>query len=184
MLGYYIVGVLGSISFLYMLFLYGRFDDLHSAIRECWFELDRLFKERYSTSLLLLGNLGKYGPVTEEITQELNRSVIQGKNAITLNEQESAEALVSVSIRKLLAFSRDFPNLNTKKEFNDLVVIIGILENDIRQTIHHYNELILKYNRLLERPSGKRIAAIFNLKKTGTFNLEIPEPPATYKAAI
>lgn len=164
--------IIGSLIFLYVIFIYNRLIRSQNLVKEGWSGIDVQLKQRANLIPNLVetvkGYMGHERNVLEKVT-ELRAQCLTSNN---VKEREQNENMLTNALRQLFAVAENYPDLKASQNFIELQQALTNVEDQIQLARRYYNGTVRDFNILIESFPSNLIANSFNFKIAPFFEIE------------
>ena len=169
--------IVGIIVLLGIIFasMYNSLVRLRNNRENAFADIDVQLKQRHDLIPQLVETVKGYASHEKET---LDR-VIQARNgavsAKTIDEKIAAENQLSSALSGLKITLEAYPDLKANQNFLHLQQQLSVMEEKLANYRQFYNDMVLRYDRLLETVPTNLIAKMFHFKKEEFFKVEEAE---------
>ncbi len=129
---------------------YNRLVRLRNRTRNAWSQVDVQLKRRYDLVPNLVETVRGYADHEASTLQAVVEARNVAQAATTINEQASAESVLTGALRQLFALAEDYPDLRASDNYRTLQSQLDDIEGDIAIARQIYNDTTLTYNNAVE----------------------------------
>lgn len=141
-----------------------------------WSQVDVVLKQRFDVIPDLVETVKGYAKHENEalaaVTEARSRYLGAGGNP---QAQQRANAELSGALGRLMAVAEAYPDLKANQNFLDLQQQISKIEEKLADFRQFYNDMVMRYNRLLITFPSALIANMFHFEKEDFFQVEESE---------
>ena len=172
---------------LLVLFVIGKYNSLVSArnkVRDQWSQIDVQLKRRADLIPNLVETVKGYAK-HEKTT--LDAVVKARNNFVNANNKEAemeADNQITGALSRLFALTESYPDLKANENFVSLQADLKDTEDKISYARQFYNDVVMKYNNLIEMFPSNIIAGMFNFKAEKFFEVQNAEEKEAPKVSF
>ncbi|MCP6719055.1 MAG: LemA family protein [Patescibacteria group bacterium] len=178
-----ILGVL-ILVFLWLVFTYNGLVRLRNRTKEAWADIDVQLKRRYNLIPNLVETVKGYASHERELFEKVTEARSKAMGAEDLKEKETAENILSSTLKSLFAVSEAYPDLKASQNFLELQRELRDAEDKVQAARRFYNSNVRDLNIKIEIFPTNLIASSLGFKKMDLFELKIAEERETPKVAF
>lgn len=165
---------------------YNRLVTLENRYENAYSQIDVQLKRRYDLIPNLVetakGYLEHERETLEAVTKARNQAAAANEKAAgkpgdpeAMQQLNSAEAMLTSSLGRLLVVAEDYPDLKGNESMNQLMEELRSTENKVAFARQSYNDAVTKYNTARESFPTNIIAGMFNYNEARLFEIKIAE---------
>jgi LemA protein len=187
--GYATLIVLGAVV-LFVLFAIAIYNGLVSRRNEAknaWSQIDVQLKRRYD----LIPNLVetakgymKHERETLEAVIRARQTCVDASKAGHIGDLSKAEAVLTTSLRGLMAVSEGYPDLKANQNMLKLQEELASTENRVGFARQAYNDAVMRLNNAIEQFPNSVIAGMGGFKQLEFFEVESAEERKSVKVSF
>lgn len=171
-----IAGLAGSGVFLLLvIFIYNRLVRLRYAVGNAWSDIDVHLKKRYDLLPNLVAAVQGYAAHEHDTLVRVARQRSAAMQAETPAGKARADAMLSRTLRGLLAVVEAYPELKADARYRDIMANMKEIEDHIEYARRQYNSRVRDYNIVTEVFPTSVVAAAFSFLPEEFFSLDDPE---------
>jgi LemA protein len=163
--------------------LYNRLVRLRNRTDNSWAQVDVQLKRRYDLIPNLVETVGGYAAHESETFEAVVAARSAAQAAHGVDEQGTAENMLTGALRKLFALAESYPDLRASENFQSLQADLGDTENKIAVARQIYNDSTLTYNNAVQTVPTNIVAAIAHFRTRPYFETDDGErsaPPVRF----
>lgn len=157
----WIIGGIGIVFVLLVIFLYNRFISLRMRVQNAWSQIDVQLKRRYDLIPNLMeavkGYMKHEKGVLESVTKA-RTSLISG----SMEDKAKASNQITQALKSIFAVAESYPQLKANENFKHLQEELSGTESKIAYSRQFYNDSVMQYNEALQVFPGNLLAKIFS----------------------
>ncbi len=157
---------------LWFIGIYNGFIVLKNRVQGSWAQVDVQLKKRYDLVPNLVETVKGYAAHEKGVFENVTKARAQAINAQGVDDQASAENMLSGALKTLFAVAEAYPDLKANQNFLALQEELSSIENKIAYARQHYNEVVLALNTKRERFPDNIVASIMALQAAKYFEIE------------
>jgi LemA protein len=160
--------------------LYNRLVRLRNRAENAWAQVDVQLRRRYDLIPNLVETVKGYASHERATFEEVTRARTAAQQATTVEQQASAENVLTAAIGRLFAVAEAYPELRATENFQQLQAELAETENKIRVARQVYNDAVLSYENARETVPTNLVAGMFGFEPRPYFEveeLEVREAP-------
>ncbi|HEY7874593.1 MAG TPA: LemA family protein [Actinomycetota bacterium] len=179
---WYVGGGLGLLVLLVVV-SFNRFVRQRNLILTSWSDVDTELRRRYDLIPNLVETVKGYAAHERAVFEEVTRARTEAMGATGLPEQQAAaEGPLVGALRRLLAVSEAYPELQASGHFHALQDELTTTEDRIQAARRFYNSNVQEYNRRVQAFPSNLIAALFSFKRSQFFHIDAAIRPDVERA--
>jgi len=140
-----------------------------------WSQIDVVLKQRFDLIPNLVETVKGYTSHEKEALQAVTDARSCYLSAADTKDQMKASAELSGAMCHLIAVAEFYPELKANQNFLHLQQQLSVMEEKLANYHQFYNDMVLRYDRLLETVPTNLIAKMFHFKKEEFFKVEEAE---------
>ena len=172
---------------LLVIYVISKYNSLVSArnkVKDGWAQIDVQLKRRADLIPNLVETVKGYATHEKDTLEE----VIKARNTFTtansVEEEIDANNQITTALNKLFALSEAYPELKANTNFLSLQNDLKDVEEKISYSRQFYNDIVLKYNNLVEMFPSNIVAKLFGFKQSKFFEIENAKDKETPKVSF
>jgi len=171
-----IAGLSGLMVFtIIVIIFYNRLVRRRYAALRAWSDIDVHLKKRYELLPNLVETVKAYaGHENTTLTRVLERRAAAMRTA-TPGEKARAESRLAETLQGLLAVVEAYPTLKADVHFQQLMIQMRELEDNIEYARRFYNAAVRDYNIATEVFPSNIVASAFSFVQEEFFELDVPD---------
>lgn len=173
-----ILAVLGGLLLLIILISVGIYNSIISSrnkVDNSWHQIDVQLRKRYDLIPNLVETVKGYARHERETLESVINARKMGIDAQTVKEQAKAENMLTSTLKSLFALAENYPNLKADQHFLRLMEQLNGVESNIAFSRQFYNDMVMKFNTLIQTFPGNIFSKIFNFTSRDYFEIEETE---------
>ncbi|MGQ9455181.1 MAG: LemA family protein [Armatimonadota bacterium] len=151
---------------------YNRLVQLRNQIEGAWSQIDVQLRRRYDLIPNLVETVKGYASHEREVFEKVTAARSAMMQAKGVQEQAQAQNMISQALKSLFAVAEAYPELKANENFLALQAELSNTENQIAQSREVYNDLVARYNMLVESFPPSIVASGFGFRKRDYFPME------------
>ncbi|HVE98597.1 MAG TPA: LemA family protein [Mycobacteriales bacterium] len=164
-----LLGVLGLLV-IAVIASYNRFVRQRNLIEESWKQVDVELRRRYDLIPNLVETVKGYAAHERQVLEAvINARAKATAPSHSVSEQAADEAVLTQSLRGLLAVAEAYPQLKADTQFSALQAQLGETEDRIAAGRRFYNSNVRAYNTRIEAFPSSLVASMFSFTKADYF---------------
>lgn len=140
-----------------------------------WSQIDVVLKQRFDLIPNLMETVKGYAAHEKEALQAVTDARSRYLSAADTQGQMKASAELSGAMSRLMAVAEAYPDLKANQNFLHLQQQLSGMEEKLANYRQFYNDMVLRYDRLLETVPTNLIAKLFHFEKEEFFKVEEAE---------
>ena len=174
-----IILAVGILVLLWGIGIYNSFVQSRQNIKNGWSQIDVQLKRRHDLIPNLVETAKGYLKHENTTLQEVIRARQMAVDAASLPEKQSAENLLTSTLRSLFAVSENYPDLKANQQMIRLHEEISSTENKIAFARQYYNDEVNRYNASIQSFPDMIIARKFKFTEEKYFEIHDPQEAKT-----
>lgn len=170
---WYAVGA-GALLLVFLVVVsFNRFVTQRNLILTSWSGVDTELQRRYDLIPNLVETVKGYATHERALFEEVTRARTEAMSATGLPEQQAAaEGPLVGALRRLLAVSEAYPELQASGHFHALQDELTTTEDRIQAARRFYNSNVQEYNRRVQAFPSNLVAALFSFERAQFFHID------------
>jgi LemA protein len=170
---WYVVGAGALLVVVLVVISFNRFVTQRNLILTSWSDVDTELRRRYDLIPNLVETVKGYAAHERALFEEVTRARTEAVTATGLPEQQAAaEGPLIGALRRLLALSESYPELQASGHFHALQDQLTTTEDRIQAARRFYNSNVQEYNRRVQAVPSNIVAALFSFKRAEFFHID------------
>ncbi len=141
-------------------------------VDNAWSGVDVELKRRYDLVPNLVETVKGYAAHEKETFDAVTRARAMGIEAKSVPEQAEAEGFLTQALRQVFAVAEAYPQLRANENFAQLQAELTQTEGRIAFSRQYYNDIVLRYNNLIQVFPNVLIARVFGFQKKDFFQTD------------
>lgn len=167
-----ILAIVGGVLILYAITLYNKMRTTSNKVDNAWSGVDVELKRRYDLIPNLVETVKGYATHEKETFEAVTRARAMGIEAKSVPEQAQAENFLTQALRSVFAVSEAYPQLRANENFLQLQAELGQTEGRIAFARQYYNDIVLRFNNLIQIFPNVLVAGMFGFKRRDFFEID------------
>jgi LemA protein len=167
-----ILAIVGGAVLLYAILLYNRMRTSSNSVDNAWSGVDVELKRRYDLIPNLVETVKGYATHEKETFEAVTRARSMGIEAKTVPEQAEAEGFLTQALRQVFAVAEAYPQLRANENFMQLQAELGQTEGRIAFARQYYNDIVLKFNNLIQVFPNVLLAGVLGFQRRDFFEID------------
>ncbi len=155
-----------------VILVYNRLVVLRNRIDNAWHQIDVQLRRRYDLIPNLIETVKGYATHERELFERVTQARSQAIAAGSVQEQASAENMLTQTLRSLFAVAENYPDLKANENFMMLQEELAGTENKIAYSRQFYNDTVLTFNNAIQVFPNNILAGMFNFTARDYFEIE------------
>lgn len=151
---------------------YNGFIGLRNRVEEAFSTMDVYLIKRSDLIPNVVETVKGYAKHEKETLENVIKARNSALGASTLEDKVSAEKEVSSVLGRLFALAENYPDLKANTNFQELMVQLKSVEEDIANARKYYNGVVRNYNTSVEVFPSNIVASLFKFVKKPLFEVE------------
>ncbi len=166
-----LVGIAAAIV-IWVIATYNRLVALRNQIDGAWAQIDVQLRRRYDLIPNLVETVKGYASHEKEVFEKVTAARSAMMRAKGIEEQAQAQNMITQALKTLFAVAEAYPELKANENFLALQGELSNTENQIAQSRELYNELVARYNALIQSFPANAVASGFGFGKREYFPVD------------
>ncbi|WP_409200827.1 LemA family protein [Methanobrevibacter sp. DSM 116169] len=171
MLGYIILAIIVIIA-IAIIFLYNGLINAKNKVKNAWSQIDVQLTRRADLIPNLVETVKGYASHEKSVFEDVTKARSSVVNASNVKEAESANNMLTDSLKSLFAVAENYPELKANTNFQDLQNKLSESEDKIAYSRQFYNDTVLMYNNKCQMFPSSLIAKLFNFDEADFFEAD------------
>ena len=154
---------------------YNRLVTERLKVQTQWSQIDVVLKQRFDLIPDLIETVKGYAAHENEALQAVTDARSRYLGAADAEGQMKAGAELSGAMGRLMAVAEAYPELKANRNFLHLQQQLAEMEEKLANYRQFYNDMVLRYDRLLETVPTNLIAKMFRFQKEEFFKVDESE---------
>lgn len=167
-----ILGIAAGVLVVYAILLYNRMRTSANRVDNAWSGVDVELKRRYDLIPNLVETVKGYATHERETFEAVTRARSMGIEAKSVPEQAEAENFLTQALRQVFAVAEAYPQLRANENFIQLQAELTTTEGRIAFARQYYNDIVLKFNNLIQVFPNVLLAGAFGFSKKEFFEID------------
>ncbi len=167
-----ILAIVGAVLALYAITLYNRMRTTANKVDNAWSGVDVELKRRYDLIPNLVETVKGYATHEKGTFEAVTRARAMGIEAKSVPEQAEAEGFLTQALRSVFAVAEAYPQLRANENFLQLQAELGQTEGRIAFARQYYNDIVLRFNNLIQVFPNVLVAGMFGFQKRDFFEID------------
>lgn len=167
-----ILAIVGGALVLYAIALYNKMRTTSNQVDNAWSGVDVELKRRYDLVPNLVETVKGYASHEKETFDAVTRARAMGIEAKSVPEQAEAEGFLTQALRQVFAVAEAYPQLRASENFTQLQTELGQTEGRIAFARQYYNDIVLRFNNLIQIFPNVLLAGVMGFKKRDFFEID------------
>lgn len=169
MIAYYVIGAI-ILILVYFIITYNSFISLNNRVVNAWAQVNVQLKKRSDLIpklVQIVKGYSKYENKTLKEVTKLRSDVLKSKS---LTKKYEVSNKISEIVDRFLIIAEDYPKLKANKNFLMLQEELTDVEDKIAYTRQFFNDIVYKFNTLLQSFPANIVGKIMKLEKKDSFS--------------
>lgn len=167
-----ILAIAGGLLAIYAVALYNRMRTTANQADNAWSQVDVELKQRYDLVPNLVETVKGYATHEKETFDAVTRARSLGIEAKSVPEQAAAEGMLTQALRQIFAVAEAYPQLRASENFTSLQEQLSRIESRIAFARKYYNDVVLRFNNLIQVFPNVLLAGMFGFSKRDYFEID------------
>lgn len=167
-----ILAVVGGLLAIYAIAVYNRMRTTANQADNAWSQVDVELKRRYDLVPNLVETVKGYATHERETFDAVTRARSLGIEAKSVPEQAAAEGMLTQALRQIFAVAEAYPQLRASENFTSLQQQLSEIESRIAFARQYYNDVVLRFNNLIQVFPNVLLAGMFGFSKRDYFEVD------------
>ena len=154
---------------------YNRLVTERLKVQTQWSQIDVVLKQRFDLIPNLMETVKGYAAHENEALQAVTDARSRYLGAADTEGQMNASTELSGAVGRLMAVAESYPDLKANQNFLNLQQQLSAMEEKLANYRQFYNDMVLRYDRLLETVPTNLIAMLFHFERAEFFKVEEAE---------
>lgn len=154
--------------------LYNSLVSLRKQTENAFGQIDVQLKRRYDLIPNLVETVKAYMKHESDTLEKVIKARNQAVSATTVGEKAEAEAQVTRALGGIFALSEAYPELRSNENMLSLQEELKSTENKVAFARQYYNDIVTRYNTMIEQFPSSIFANAGNFKPVELFEIEDP----------
>lgn len=150
---------------------YNRLVTERLKVRTQWSQIDVVLKQRFDLIPNLVETIKGYAAHEKDVLQAVIDARSRYLSAADADGQMKASTELSSAVGRLMAVAESYPELKANQNFLHLQQQLSAMEEKLANYRQFYNDMVLRYDRLLETVPTNLIAKMFHFQKEEFFRV-------------
>lgn len=150
---------------------YNRLVTERLKVRTQWSQIDVVLKQRFDLIPNLVETIKGYAAHEKDVLQAVIDARSRYLSAADADGQMKASTELSSAVGRLMAVAESYPELKANQNFLHLQQQLSAMEGKLANYRQFYNDMVLRYDRLLETVPTNLIAKMFHFQKEEFFRV-------------
>ena len=159
----------------YFILTYNRLVAARNMVNNAWYNIDTLLQKRFDLVPNLVDTVKGYMQHEREVLENVTKARTVLQQASSVQENASAENMLSGALKTLFAVSENYPDLKANENFKLLQEELAGMESKIAYARQRYNRSVMFYNTAIQRFPVNILAGRFNFHQRDYFQTESAE---------
>jgi LemA protein len=156
----------------WILSTYNRLVSERLKVQTQWKQIDVVLKQRADLIPNLVEAVKGYVSHEKEALQAVTDARSRYMGSLDQDAQIQASNSLSGALGRLMAVAESYPELKANQSYLDLQQQMGGLENKIADFRQFYNDMVMRYNRLLVTIPSNIVAGMFKFCEASFYEAE------------
>jgi len=166
------IAVVAGLLVGYVIWTYNRLVRLRIRCENGWSQIDVQLKRRYDLIPNLVETVQGYADHERQTLEAVIEARGQAIDATGIAAQGQAENLLTAMLGRLFALSEAYPDLKADGNFMQLQEELVSTENKIGYARQHYNDVVARFNTMIQVFPASIIAGMFKFQQRSFFEVE------------
>ena len=167
-----ILAIVAGVLLLYAIALYNKMRTTSNQVDNAWSGVDVELKRRYDLIPNLVETVKGYATHEKETFEAVTRARSMGIEAKSVPEQAQAEGFLTQALRSIFAVAEAYPQLKANENFLQLQAELGQTEGRIAFARQYYNDIVLRFNNLIQVFPNVLVAGMFGFQRRDFFEID------------
>jgi len=172
--GYIILGIV-LVIVAFIVATYNKLIGARNMVDNAWHNIETLLQKRFDLVPNLVNTVKGYMQHEKEVLENITKARATLQQATSVQENASAENMLSGALKTLFAVSENYPELKANENFLLLQEELSGIESKIAYARQRYNRSVMVYNTIIQRFPVNILAGAFNFREKDYFQTESPE---------
>lgn len=152
--------------------IYNNFVKMRNMVDNAWAQIDVQLQRRLDLIPNLVETVKGYASHEKSTLEEVTAARSAVANAGTPAEKMAADNVLSGTLKTLFAVSEAYPDLKANSNFQQLQTQLSETEDKISYMRQSYNDVVMRYNNVIQTFPANLFAKLFNFQKRESFDAE------------
>jgi LemA protein len=167
-----IIGVVAGVLLVAVVAIYNRLVRLRNRTDNAWSQVDVQLKRRYDLIPNLVETVKGYAAHEKQTFEDVVAARAAAQDASTVEEQATAENMLTGALRRLFALAEAYPELRASENFRNLQEQLAETEDKISVSRQIYNDTTLTYNNAVQTVPSNLVASAFGFSTREYFEVD------------
>ncbi|MBI2074696.1 MAG: LemA family protein [Candidatus Levybacteria bacterium] len=168
----YIILIILGVVILWVVIAYNSFISFINHTKNAWADIDVQLKRRYDLISNLVETVKGYAKHEKGVFEEITKARTQALSAKSVAEKETADNMVTSTLKSLFAVAENYPKLMASENFAKLQDELTDTENKIEASRRFYNANVRDLNIKIEIFPYNLLANIFGFQQQEFFKAD------------
>jgi len=164
-----IIGIIVIVILLVVVGIYNGLIGARNKVKNAWSQIDVQLKRRIDLIPNLVETVKGYAGHEKSTFEKITEARAGLMNATSVKETESANNLLTDTLKSLFAVAENYPDLKANQNFQDLQNKLSETEDKIAYSRQFYNDTVLMYNNKCQMFPSNIFASLFNFNEADFF---------------
>ena len=155
--------------------LYNSLITSRNRAKNAWSQIDVQLQRRFDLIPNLVETVKGYMTQEESVLTKVTELRSSFANANSISQKAELDSQLSGALKTIIAFSENYPDLKSSKNFLELQEELRSTEDKIAYARQFYNDSVTIYNTKLETIPTSIIASMFSFKQEELFTVSSDE---------
>lgn len=167
-----IVAIVAGVVLIYAIAMYNKMRTTSNQVDNSWSQVDVELRRRYDLVPNLVETVKGYATHEQETFERVTRARSLGIEAKSVPEQAEAENILTQALRQIFAVAEAYPQLRANENFMSLQQQLTEIESRIAFARQYYNDVVLRYNNLIQIFPNVLLAHPMGFKQRDYFEID------------
>lgn len=167
-----IVLIVLAVLVVWTIWTYNRMRRIGNRVDNAWSQVDVQLKRRYDLIPNLVETVKGYAAHEKETFENVTKARSMGIDAKSVPEQSQAESMLTQALRQVFAVAEAYPQLKANENFLALQEELTATEGKIAFARQFYNDIVLRFNNLIQVFPNVLLAGMFGFHKKDYFEID------------
>ncbi|HBL84164.1 MAG: hypothetical protein A2Y17_12935 [Clostridiales bacterium GWF2_38_85] len=168
---YIIAGGIIVLIILYVISTYNRLVNERLKVGNQWSQVNIILKQRTDLIPNIVNTVSGYASHEKEIFNNLSEARARSMSAKTPADEMKAAGEMSAALGRLFAVAEAYPDLKANVNFLELQHQLTSIEKKIADFRQFYNDIVMRYNKLIITIPSNIIASMFKFEQKPFFQI-------------
>jgi LemA protein len=164
-----IIGLVFAIIIIALVVIYNSLISTEKRVENSWAQIDVQLKRRADLIPNLINTVKGYAKFEKKVLTEVTKARTAMVNAKGPKDAAKADDKLSSALKSIFAVAESYPSLKASKNFIQLQEELTSTENKISFARQFYNDMVMKWNTLIEVFPSNIVAGLFGKNKSKEF---------------